>query len=66
MISKPIEKLWVLPTKYWTATSNMTPEQIDRMVEEILEFADHGNIEALRKYEFLSLEDPYLQQKRAA
>jgi hypothetical protein len=66
MTAKPIEKLWVLPTRYWSATNNMTREQIDRMVEQILECADRGDVEALQKYDFLSFEDPYLQWRKAA
>lgn len=62
----PIKKLWVLPPKYWTATEHMSGSEIDKMMEEILNLAENGNVEALKEIDFVSLEDPYLRWKKAA
>lgn len=66
MLKQPVTKMWVLPPKYWTATEHMTDSEVESMMQEILELAESGDVEALRKIEFLSLEDPYLRWKKAA
>ncbi len=65
-MSQPIKKLWVLPPKYWTVTEHMTGTEIDKMEQEILELAESGDVERLKGFEFLSLEDPYLRWKKIA
>jgi hypothetical protein len=65
MPKEPI-KLWILPPKYWAATERMTESEKESMMQEIVELAESGNAEALKTFDFLSMEDPYLLWKKTA
>jgi hypothetical protein len=66
MPKEPIRKLWVLPPKYWATTERMTASEKENLLQQIEELAENGNVEALKQFEFLSLEDPYLLWKKSA
>ena len=56
--------IWFLPRKFWAATRNMPKEHADRLLDEVITLAEVRDLEALRKYDFVSLENPY--RRRAA
>jgi hypothetical protein len=56
MRSDPIERVWIDPPKYWAATKNMSPEQVEQMLDEIMALVETGDREALGRIDFLSLE----------
>jgi len=51
--------IWFLPHRFWAATRNMPKEQADRLLNEVIALAEARDLEALRKYDFVSLENPY-------
>jgi len=51
--------IWFLPHKFWALTRNMTKEHADRLLDEVIALAEVRDLEALRKYDFVSLENPY-------
>ena len=53
------DPIWFLPHKFWAATRHMPKEHADRLLEEVIALAEAGDLEALRKYDFVSLENPY-------
>ena len=38
---------------------NMPKEHVDRLLDEVIKLAEARDLEALRKYDFVSLENPY-------
>jgi hypothetical protein len=66
MLRPPVRKIWVLPPKYWAATEKMSEGEVESLMWHILQLAESGDVEALRRIDFLSLEDPYLRWKNAA
>lgn len=56
--------IWFLPHRFWAATRNMPKEQADRLLDEVITLSEVRDLEALRKYDFVSLENPY--RRRAA
>jgi hypothetical protein len=56
--------IWFLPHRFWAATRNMPKEYADRLLDEVITLAEVRDLEALRKYDFVSLENPY--RRRAA
>lgn len=56
---KAAEPIWFLPHKFWAATRNMPKEQADRLLDEVISLSEVRDLEALRKYDFVSLENPY-------
>jgi len=54
------DPIWFFPHKFWAATRNMPKEQADRLLEEVISLSEVRDLEALRKYDFVSLEkNPY-------
>jgi len=53
------DPIWFLPNKFWAATRNMPKEQADRLLEEVISLSEVRDLEALRKYDFVSIENPY-------
>lgn len=47
------ERIWFHPSKFWGATKDMPPEQVERLWESVLQLAAAHNFEALRRYEFI-------------
>ena len=57
--------IWFFPHKFWAATRNMPKEQADRLLDEVISLSEERDLEALQKYDFVSLErNPY--QKKVA
>ena len=52
------DPIWFFPDKFWAATRNMPKEQADKLLDEVIELAELRDLEALRKYDFVSLERP--------
>jgi hypothetical protein len=53
------DPIWFLPHRFWAAARNMPKEQADRLLDEVIALAEVRDLEALRKYDFVSLENPY-------
>ena len=60
MHTPSIIKVWINPWKYWATTSEMSREQAGSLMKEVERLAESGNAEALKRYEFVELEDPVL------
>ncbi len=65
MVSQPIEKVWIDPPKYWAATAGMSEHEIAVLLESIVSCVWAGDVQALRRFDFVSLENPYFQWRKA-
>jgi len=57
------ERIWFFPNKFWQATKDMPPEQASALMEEVETLAAAGNVQALKKYPFVFVGDPYKKGK---
>ena len=53
------DPIWFLPHRFWAAMRNMPKEHADRLLDEVITLAEVRDLEALRKYDFVSLENLY-------
>lgn len=60
------ERIWFFPNKFWAATKDMPKEEASRLMEEVEKFAEAKDVEALRKYPFVFVGDPYKGHGSAA
>ena len=60
------ERIWFFPNKFWQATRNMPPDEISQLMEEVERYAEARDMQALRKYPFVYVGDPYKNDKSAA
>lgn len=51
----PAPRIWFHPPKFWAATKGMSPEQADRFLDEVLVLAEVRDLEALRRFPFVSI-----------
>ncbi len=65
MVSQPIQKVWINPPKYWAATAGMSEDEIANLLEQVVNCARAGDLEALRKFDFVWTEDFYLRWREA-
>ena len=60
------ERIWFFPNKFWAATKGMDPEAVSRLMEEVEKYAEAKDMEALKKYPFVFVGDPYKDEDHAA
>jgi hypothetical protein len=53
------ERIWFFPHKFWQATKGMPKEEVNRLMAKVEEEAEAKNFDALRKYPFVFVGDPY-------
>ncbi len=54
-ISRTEERIWLNPPKFWAATKNMSPDEVEHLVEQLLRLAEIRDLESLKKYDFILL-----------
>ena len=47
------ERIWLNPPKFWAATKNMPPADVDRLMDELFHLAEKRDLEALKRYDFI-------------
>jgi tripartite-type tricarboxylate transporter receptor subunit TctC len=52
-------RIWFFPNKFWAATKGMPEEQVSSLMAEVESLAAAGDVQALRKYSFVFVGDPY-------
>jgi hypothetical protein len=60
------ERIWFFPDKFWQATKGMPQDEVARLMEEVEKYAEAKDVEALKKYPFVFVGDPYKDQNHAA
>jgi len=60
------ERIWFFPDKFWQATKGMPSDEVNRLMEEVERYAAAKDVEALKKYPFVFVGDPYKNDHRAA
>ncbi len=58
------ERIWFFPDKFWQATKNMPKDEATNLMAEVERYAEAGDVQALRKYPFVFVGDPYKKAKR--
>ena len=52
-------RIWFHPPKFWAATRNMPPEQIELIMQEVLMLAEARDLQALAQFDFIRVEQRY-------
>jgi hypothetical protein len=56
-------RIWFFPDKFWRATKGMSPEEVSALMQEVEAYAAAGDVQALKKYPFVFVGDPYKRRK---
>jgi|GraSoiStandDraft_28_1057319.scaffolds.fasta_scaffold777973_2 hypothetical protein len=49
--------IWLNPPKFWAATREMSPTQVEALIQELMLLAEARNMETLRKFDFIVVRD---------
>ena len=60
------ERIWFFPNKFWQLTKGMPADEVSKLMEEVEKFAEAKDVEALKKYPFVFVGDPYKDGKNNA
>ena len=60
------ERIWFFPDKFWQATKGMPKDEVSKLMAEVEQYAEAKDVEALKKYPFVFVGDPYKDQNHAA
>jgi len=52
-------RIWFFPHKFWATTKGMPQDQVSSLMAEVERLAEAGDAQALRKYTFVFVGDPY-------
>ncbi len=58
-------RIWFFPHKFWQATKNMPKDQASDLMAEVERYAAAGDVQALSKYPFVFVGDPYKKKKKS-
>ncbi len=58
------KRIWFFPHKFWQATKNMPKEEAANLMAEVESYAAAGDLQALSKYPFVFIGDPYKKKGR--
>jgi hypothetical protein len=58
-------RIWFFPDKFWQATKNMPENEASSLMAEVEGYAAAGDVQALSKYPFVFVGDPYKKKKRS-
>jgi hypothetical protein len=61
--AEPRNRIWFLPQKFWQATKNMSKEQASNLMSEVETYAAAQDFQALSKYPFVVVGDPYKRNR---
>jgi hypothetical protein len=59
-------RIWFFPDKFWQATKNMPKDEAASLMAEVERFAAAGDVQALSKYPFVYVGDPYKKKKQSS
>ena len=59
-------RIWFFPNKFWQATKGMPADEVSKLMEEVEKYAEAKDVEALKKYPFVYIGDPYKDRNNAA
>jgi hypothetical protein len=59
-------RIWFFPDKFWQATKHMPKDEATNLMAQVEEYAAAGNVQALSKYPFVFVGDPYKKEKKTA
>jgi hypothetical protein len=57
-------RIWFFPHKFWEATKHMPKEDAENLMSEVEGYAAAGDLQALSKYPFVFVGDPYKKRER--
>jgi len=65
MVTNQIERVWLVPQRFWSATKEMSVEETERLIEHLMHLSTIRDFESLRKFDFIVVGTPPLSRSAA-
>ena len=53
MVTNQLERVWLVPQRFWSATKEMSAEETERLIEHLMYLSAIHDFESLRKFDFI-------------
>lgn len=60
MVPNQTDRVWLLPQKFWSATKEMPPEEVEALMERLMIFSAARDFESLQKFDFVVVGKPHI------
>jgi len=57
-------RIWFFPDKFWRHTKDMAKDEAANLMAEVEGYAAAGDVQALSKYPFVVVGDPYKKKQK--
>lgn len=65
MVANQIDRVWLVPQRFWSATKEMSADETERLMEHLMVLSAAQDFESLRKFDFIVVEKPPLTRSAA-
>ena len=65
MVTNQIDRVWLVPQRFWSATREMSVEETERLIEHLMYLSTIHDFESLRKFDFIVVGEPPLSRSGA-
>ena len=59
------DRVWLLPQRFWSATTEMSAEEIESLIERLMAFSAARDFESLKKFDFIVVGKPHWYRNAA-
>jgi hypothetical protein len=53
MATNQLDRVWLVPQKFWSATKEMSAEEAESLIEHLMFLSVARDFESLRKFDFI-------------
>jgi hypothetical protein len=65
MIANQMDRVWLVPQRFWSATKEMSAEETERLIEHLMYLSQIRDFESLRQFDFIVVGRPPLSRSAA-
>jgi hypothetical protein len=53
MVTNQVDRVWLVPQKFWSATKGMSAEETEKLVDRLMSLSEVGDFATLQKFDFI-------------
>jgi hypothetical protein len=65
MMPNQAERIWLVPQKFWSATKQMSAEEIENLIERLMRLSVARDFDSLQQFDFIVVGDSLLHSNAA-
>jgi hypothetical protein len=61
MVANEIQRVWLVPQKFWSATEEMSAEEVEKLIEHLMFLSAERDFDSLQKFDFIRVDSGRLR-----